>query len=253
MVAICVAFIAPIFSLSAADPQPAPIKVLLFVGGGYHDYDKLAPHLTSKLKELANVTFVVEDSYEVLHSPKFADDFDAVLYDWCFDQAPDDVLENALKTTAAGKPTVMVHCAVHSFRRSPKVSEWETCCGMRSKVHDRFEPFTVVKLDPKSPITLGFPDNWETPGDELYQTISIQPDSHQLLKAKSPQDGREHIVCWTYQYHQGRVFSTTLGHDMKTSVSPDYLRLLANGLLWTCGKLGPDGKPLPGYDGHPAK
>jgi type 1 glutamine amidotransferase len=124
---------------------------------------------------------------------------------------------------------------------------------MRSKVHDRFEPFTVVKLDPKSPITLEFPDNWVTPGDELYQTISIQPESHQLLKVKSPQDGREHIVCWTYKYHQGLVFGTTLGHDMKTAASPDYLRLVANGLLWTCGKLGADGKPVTGYAGSHSK
>jgi uncharacterized protein len=247
--ALCAALSVSIVSTSAADSAPTPLRVLFFVGGGYHDYGKLAPQLTSKLSELANVSFVIKDSFEPLRDPKFAEGFDAVVYDWCFDEAPDDVLENALKATAAGKPTVMIHCAVHAFRRSVKISEWETCCGMRSKIHDRFEPFTVVKLDQKHPITLSFPDNWESPGDELYQTISIQPESHQLLKAKSPQDGREHIVCWTYQYHRGLVFSTTLGHDMKTAVSPDYLRLLANGLLWTCGKLGSNGKPMAGYAG----
>jgi type 1 glutamine amidotransferase len=236
-----------------ADRSPAPLKVLFFVGGGYHDYGKLAPHLTSKLSELANVSFVVKEGLEPLHDPKFADGFDAIVYDWCFDEAPDDVLDNALKTTADGKPTVMIHCTIHAFRRSSKVSEWETCCGMRSKVHDRFEPFTVVKLDPRDPITLMFPDKWETPGDELYQTISIQPKAHQLLKATSPQDGREHIVCWTWQYHRGLVFGTTLGHDMKTAASPDYLRLVANGLLWTCGDLGLDGKPVTGYAGTQSK
>lgn len=234
----------------AADSSPNPLKVLFFVGGGYHDYARLVPHLTSKLSELANVSFVVKDGLEPLHDPKFADGFDAIVYDWCFDDAPDDVLENALKTTADGKPTVMIHCAIHAFRRSSKVSEWERCCGMRSKEHDRFEPFTVVKLDPKSPITLLFPDKWETPGDELYQTMSIPPTSHQLLQATSPQDGRQHIVCWTSQYHRGLVFGTTLGHDMKTAASADYLRLVANGLLWTCGLLGPEGKPVAGYAGR---
>jgi type 1 glutamine amidotransferase len=240
-------------SISAADLPPRPIKALLFVGGGYHDYAKLAPHLTNRLSQLANITFVVKESLEPLHDPKFADGYDAIIYDWCFDEAPDDVLENALKTTAAGKPTVMIHCAVHAFRHSPKISQWETCCGMRSKVHDRFEPFVVTKLDANSPITLGFPDNWQTPGDELYQTIAIDPESHQLLKAKSPQDGREHIVCWTYRYQNGPVFSTTLGHDMKTSAAPEYLRLLTNGLLWTCGKLGADGKAVAGYAGPSSK
>ena len=93
------------------------------------------------------------------------------------------------------------------------------------------------------------PNDWKTAGDELYQTISIDPKSQQLLKAKSPRDGREHVVCWTYQYGQGRVFATTLGHDMQTAGTPDYLRLLANGLLWTCNKLGEDGKAVAGYAG----
>jgi len=36
---------------------------------------------------------------------------------------------------------------------------------------------------------------------------------------------------------------------MKTAGSPDYLQLLANGLLWTCNKLGEDGKAVAGYAG----
>ncbi len=238
---------APVVAAAAAPPPP--IKALLFVGGGYHDYARLAPHLATNLSALIRVEFTVKDSLNPVRRPQFADGFDAVVYDWCFDEAPDDVLEHVLQTTAAGKPTVMIHCAVHAFRRSPKIAEWETCCGMRSKVHDRYQSFTVVKLDAASAITKAFPDPWTTPGDELYQTISIFPDSHPLLKAKSPQDGREHTVCWTRQYKAGNVFSTTLGHDMKTSASPDYLRLLARGLLWTCSKLQPDGTPAPGYAG----
>ena len=230
-----------------------PLKVLLITGGGYHDYEKQVPYLTSQISKLVNATFEVKFGLDALRDPKFAESYDAVIYDVCDDEAPDDVLENALGATRNGKPTVMIHCAVHAFRRSPKIREWETCCGMRSKVHDKYGPFTVVKLDESSPITKLFPKDWKTSGDELYQTISIDPQSHPLLKAKSPQDGREHVVCWTYQFGQGRVFGTTLGHDMKTTSSPDYLRLVANGLLWVCGKLEPDGKPAAGYSSPQAK
>ena len=124
---------------------------------------------------------------------------------------------------------------------------------MRSKVHDPYAPFTITKLDPASPITKAFPDVWKTPGDELYQTITIDPQSHPLLKATSAKDGREHIVCWTYQFGAGRVFATTLGHDMKTSAAPEFLRLLSNGLLWACGKLEANGEPASGYAGGFAK
>jgi type 1 glutamine amidotransferase len=222
----------------AADPG-APLKVLFLTGGGYHDYKALAPHLTNHLGELAHATFEVRWDMNSLRDPKFAEGFDAVVYDVCFDNVEDAILQNALNTVRAGKPAVMIHCAVHAFRNSPKIHEWEACCGMRSKVHDRYEGFTVTKLDPSSPITKAFPQTFETAGDELYQTISIPPESHQLLRAKSPVDGREHIVCWTSEYGKGRVFATTLGHDMKTASRPEYLRLVANGLLWACGK------PLP--------
>jgi type 1 glutamine amidotransferase len=228
---------------------PAPLKVLFLTGGGYHDYEKLAPHLTSNLGNRVNAQFTTRFDLNALTNASFADPYDAVVYDVCFDDAPDVALDNALQTTRNGKPTVMIHCAVHAFRQSKKVREWETCCGMRSKVHDPFASFAVVKLDKADPITKTFPDEWKTAGDELYQTISIEPQSHQLLKARSPQDSREHVVCWTSQFGRGRVFATTLGHDMKTAGAPEYLQLLANGLLWACGKLGDNGEPLAGYAG----
>jgi type 1 glutamine amidotransferase len=188
-----------------------PLKALFIDGGGYHDYEKLTPHLTGHLAQLVKVTFEARSGLDVLRDPKFAEKYDVVVYDLCFDEAPDDVLENAIQAARNGKPTVMIHCAVHAFRHSPKIREWETCCGMRSKVHDPYSPLTVMKLDQNHPITKAFPENWKTPGDELYQTISIDPQSIQLLKVKSPRDGREHVVCWTYQFGQGRVFATTLG------------------------------------------
>jgi type 1 glutamine amidotransferase len=238
--------------ISASGPEPAarsaaPLKALFLTGGGYHDYKKLAPHLTSSLSKLVNAQFTTAFDLNALTNAQFADPYDVVVYDVCFDDAPDAILEGALQTTRNGKPAVMIHCAVHAFRQSAKVHEWETCCGMRSKVHDPYGPFTVVKLDQNDPITKFFPAEWKTPGDELYQTISIEPQSHRLLEATSPRDGRTHTVGWTYQFGRGRVFATTLGHDMKTAGSPEYLQLLANGLLWACGKLGDDGKALAGY------
>jgi len=227
---------------------PKPLKALLLTGGGYHDYQKLAPFLTNNLGQRVNITFDVDFTMDRLTNKDFAAGYDIVVYDLCFDEADPAQLENALGAIRTGKPAVMVHCAVHAFRKvKTMIHEWENGVGMRSKVHDRFEPFQVVKMDEQSPILAGWPAGWKTGGDELYQTIEFLPNSHPLLSAKSPVDGRVHIVCWTQTYGQGRVFATTLGHDMTTAQDPAYLGLLARGLLWSCGKLDSDGKAADGY------
>lgn len=228
--------------------QPAkPLKALFLTGGGYHDYQKLTPFLTNSLGQRVNMAFDVDFSLARLDNKNFAQAYDVVIYDVCFVNAEDAQLDNALNAIRSGKPAVMIHCSVHSFRNSPKVHQWEAGVGMRSKVHDAFGPFQTEKMDAASPILAGFPDDWRTPGDELYQTIEFPKGSHALLSAKSPADGRVHIVCWTQTFGQGRVFATTLGHDMKTTDDPAYLGLLARGLLWACDKLEPDGKAAAGF------
>lgn len=213
-----------------------PLKAILFVGGCCHDYDKLTPHLTKSIGQLVPISFDVKFNLDPLKNKNFADAYDLVVYDICFEEAEAPLLENAFQTTRDGKPTVMIHCAVHAFRKSEKIKEWENLCGMRSKFHDPHQAFSVEKIDQKHAVTKDFPADWKTPGDEIYQTIEFMPGSIPLLKAKSPKDGREHIVCWVHHYGRGRVFATTLGHGMETAQSPDYIRLLANGIRWACSK-----------------
>lgn len=223
------------FGISSFAAQP--LKALLLTGGGYHDYKNLVPFLTNSFGERVNVQFDSTWDWEKLRDPNFAKPYDVLVFDVCFDELDPALIDNALAAIRGGKPAVMIHCAVHAFRREPNVHEWENGVGMRSKVHDKYGPFTTEKVDKRSPILTGFPDDWHTPGDELYQTIEFPKTSHALLRAKSPRDGRVHVVCWTHKYGKGRVFATTLGHDMKTAEDPAYLNLIARGLLWSCDKL----------------
>ena len=57
------------------------------------------------------------------------------------------------------------------------------------------------------------------------------------------------MVTWINQYGKGRVFGTLLGHDKQTAGQEVYARLLANGLLWVCGKLDDQGEPKAGFSG----
>ncbi len=244
LLAVLLALVA-LLSTVSADDKPAKLKALLITGGGYHDYKALNPVITKKVSELISVHFDVKSGVDVLKDEKFAEGYDVIAYNFCFSDVKDkNIIDNALKATRDGKPTMLIHCAMHTFMVS---DDWTDCCGMRTRRHDPYAAFGIIKAEKDHPIIKTLPDDWKTTGDELYQTIKLGERSTALLKGKNDKTSSEHVVCWISTFGKGKVFATTLGHDLKTVSMPEYHQLLANGLLWTCDKLDKDGKPLDGY------
>jgi uncharacterized protein len=248
-----------------APPAGKKLKVLYITGGGYHKYDVLTPIIVDGIKKHANVEIDVKwikdkapDDFVILRDPKLGEGYDAIIYNICHaGSAPNntklpagadpELIANALRVTKEGKPTVMVHCSMHTFMPS---DDWTDFCGMRTRRHDRYKPFGTDKATANHPAIKHFPDNWTTPGDELYNTIKLPETSTSLLTANVKDDAKNtSTVCWVHKYGNGNVFGTTLGHDEKTVSQDAYLRLLADGLLWACDKLDADGNPKPGYGG----
>lgn len=247
------------------------LKAVMFVGGCCHDYKQMPHVLAKRIEELVNVKIDIkpvatpEEMAEIFKNPKFADGYDAVIYDICFGENwKDGDYDGALKAADAGKPAVFIHCSAHTYRpprdlKSPDLKQreavadakWHALVGMDTRVHDPYRSFSTEKVAgaKDQPIVKSFPDNWKTVGDELYNTVKLMPTAEPLLTAKSPSSGKTHIVAWVNHYSKARIFGTTLGHDMKTGGDPVYQRLLAFGLLWACNKLGTDGQPMPGYGG----
>ena len=83
--------------------------------------------------------------------------------------------------------------------------------------------------------------------DELYKNEVLYPNFVPLAKAWGEDTQKDHFLVWVNTYGKGRVFGTTMGHNNSTMEDPVFLDLVARGLLWSCGKLGENGKPLPGY------
>jgi type 1 glutamine amidotransferase len=59
---------------------------------------------------------------------------------------------------------------------------------------------------------------------------------------------KDHNIIWVNTYGDARVFGTTMGHANSTMEDPIYLDLVTRGLLWACGKLDDNGKPVAGYE-----
>ena len=222
---------------TAARAEEPKLRGLWCTGGCCHDYKKHAPLLTEKIGELANVDFTIAWGLETFKDKDYAKDYDVVVYDLCFGGEKDETLiKNITQTIRQGKPTVIVHCSLHNFRAA-EIDDWREAIGMTSRSHDHFRALATKKVA-DHPVTRFWPEDWKTEGDELYRTEKFWPSATALMTVHSPESDKDHVVTWINQYGKGRVFATTLGHNMLTVGRPEYVRLLANGLLWTCGKLG---------------
>jgi type 1 glutamine amidotransferase len=239
----------------ARSEEPRPLKVLWCTGGGSHDYKGLTPLLTKGIRKYANVKFDVSWDYKAWAAKGFADKYDAIVqFHTLHDKdlaVSRSVADNIAATIHNGKPALVIHGALHSFRElNAGRDAYCEAFGLTSSAHD-----TARKLSTKKaadhPITRFWPDDWTTPKDELYQNIKLWPGAAPLLTAYSVQSKKDHVVAWTNHYGKGRVFATTLGHGPPTTDMETYHRLLANGLLWICGKLDDSGQPKPGYASGP--
>jgi uncharacterized protein len=244
-------------ALQAAEPV-APLKVLMVCGGCCHDYEKQKLILAAGISARANVEFttVHEESrvkddrthqISIYQQPDWAKGYDVVLHNECFGRVEDVAfVEGIAKEHAAGVPAVMLHCSAHSYRMA-RTDEWRKCVGQTSMSHEKNRDLLVKNTAPQHPVMKGFPLEWPNPKDELYKNEKLWEHFVPLATSYGEETKKDHAVIWTNQYGKARVFGTTLGHNNSTMESEVYLDLVTRGLLWACGKLGEDGKPLAGY------
>lgn len=248
--------------VNAAD-QPKPIKALLVTGGGFHDYEAQTKTLTEELPKRLNIEITVakegtvrEHKHSIYQNPDWAKGYDVVIHNECFGLVEDkEFVERVAAPHKAGVPAVILHASVHSYRNAP-TDEWRQVIGQRSMRHEVRQDMIVDVLEPNNPVMRGFPLKWDDPQDEFYVIEKAWPTITPLAKAhlkepkgiKDPNDANaEHVVVWLNTSGKGRSFVTTLGHFDATMRTEAYLDLVARGLLWSIGKLKPDGTAEAGY------
>ncbi len=134
---------------------------------------------------------------------------------------------------AAGKPIVGVRTASHAYQHWLAFDK-EILGG---DYHGHYGGGIVAhaEINPEAkdhPILQGI-SNFDSYGS-LYKNPSIAADTTLLLTGYT----EEHTepVAWTRLHRGGRVFYTSLGHQKDFEVTM-FLRLLANAVLWTGGRL----------------
>lgn len=217
----------------ARRPMPSPpIKALLL---GIPHADVTPKMLVERIARQINVVVDIRDDWQaVLRDPEFAKGYEVVIYCPCDPESREMVMiENAMQTARNGKGTVLLHCAMHTFRHVPA---WTELLGVRTITHDGYRELTIKSATNNHPILIGMPESWVTPGDELYAHEYVVKGVTPLLTAYSIEKKSDHVVAWAHTYGQGRVFGTSLGHDLKTVDTVPYQNLLARGLTWAAGR-----------------
>jgi type 1 glutamine amidotransferase len=107
----------------------------------------------------------------------------------------------------------------------------------RAGSHGKRTPFQVTLREPNHPITKGLPKVWMHQGDELYARMR-GPGKNMTVLATAYSDpanagtGNDEPQLLVLSYGKGRVFHTTMGHDVNAMSSVDFVVTLQRGTEW---------------------
>ncbi len=103
--------------------------------------------------------------------------------------------------------------------------------------HGQRLPFAVTVRDPRNPITRGLPATWMHAGDELYDTLCGPAENLDVLATAHSElgnrgSGQDEPVLMVIRYGKGRVFHTTLGHDLSAMSCVGFITTFDRGTEW---------------------
>jgi type 1 glutamine amidotransferase len=255
------------FLLMAAAASGASLKVLIIDGQNNHAWQQTTPVLKKILEDSGRFTVDVATT-----PPKGADmssfhpDFPAyalVVSNYNGDPWPDEVNRAFENWVKQGGGFVAVHAADNAFRKwegyqemiavggwggrqsgpDMPIARWrdgrqvldtaEGPCGR----HGARKPFAVEMRDPQHPIAKGLPKVWMHAADELYNHLCGPARELTILGTafSDPENrgtGEQEPMLMTIRYGKGRVFHTTLGHDVAAMQCVGFIVTLQRGAEW---------------------
>ena len=107
----------------------------------------------------------------------------------------------------------------------------------RAGNHGKRLPFQVVFREPKHPVAAGLPKEWLHAADECYDSLRGPAKNFQLIATafSDPANsgtGENEPMLLAIRYGKGRVFHTTLGHDVAAMQCVGFIATFQRGAEW---------------------
>lgn len=229
-----------------------PIRALLFTGNknhAWHNGEKSTPRIKAALEADGRIQVEVARNIEDLAEQKLTDYSAIVLNNYANWQDPKGLSEPAkqafIRYLKGGGGLVVIHFANGAFHYSlPEAgeSDWPEYRKIVRRVwdhhgregaksgHDAFGRYTVNITAEEHPITEDL-QAFEV-ADELYYNQAGSEPITPLITAKSKDTKRDEPLAFAYQYDEGRVFQTLLGHSEQTYDSYEPREMLRRAVAW---------------------
>jgi type 1 glutamine amidotransferase len=233
-------------SRGEAQNKDKPVRALfVLAGSGGHNIEVNTPPLFKTIERVGGIqpTLLAPPKGkpgDTAHVAKLADlkpgDYDVLVFYTVGGKLEKEAEEAVQKFVEAGGGIVAIHGATASFGNS-KV--WFNLVGARFAGHAPGTYNLVIDItDPKHPITAGidaFPVN-----DEEY-TYNFAPGVQRHVIAQFKQrpeksKAKNNDILWTIEVGKGRVFHCGLGHDVKAWSTPEFQKLILQGIHWAAGQ-----------------
>ena len=225
---------------------------LLVITGGRHPYEESTPVLERFLKAAGHDVTATENASVLADSTAMAG-YDALVFNTRRENAADfaemklsEAAQNGIiDYVKAGKGFVCLHisgCGADYWSEFAEITGGGWVSG--TSYHPPYSNFAVKVSQPGHAGVAGVSD-FNT-DDELYMGIEYKGGSDVFLTGTSEEGtwpwGPDRLpthmsagtfpLGWTRTYGQGKVFTLLLGHDGKSFESPEFQKIVLNGVQW---------------------
>ena len=225
---------------------------LLVISGGRHPYEESTPILESFLKGAGHQVTVTEDA-QVLGDAGALGAYDAVVFntrrenvpdfgDWRLAQAEQEGLSGFI---SSGKGFVCIHisnCLADNWPEYHDITGGGWISG--TSFHPPYGEFTVNVKNSDHPGASGVADF--STNDELYMNLATREGNDVFITGTAPDGtypwgpqrtptfmaGGAYPLGWTRKHGEGNVFVLLLGHDGRSFQTPEFQKIVLNGVDW---------------------